>query len=400
MIFTYICNSNFLHMKRLLTGLFVFFLTGNIIWSQNSDTRVITTAVPFLSISPDARASGLGDQGAATTPDVYAQFWNPSKYLFMDHDIGIGVSYTPYLSKLVNDINLFYLSGFSRLNQRSTLSASIRYFGLGQIQLTDINGNDMGTVSPNEFAIDGTYALKLSENFGSAVSLRFIVSDLKLETSQSDATAAKGFAVDLSGYYQSNDIDMGDATGKYRLAFNLMNLGPKIKYSSIGEGDFIPSTLKLAAGFDYRTDAYNIIRIQLETNKLLVPTPPVRDDQTGEIIKGKDDNVGWIQGIFQSFSDAPGGMSEELKEFQWSAGMEYSYMDAFHVRAGYFHESEIKGQRKYLTVGAGFKYNYVTLDLSYLFSMSQIRTPLDGTMRFSLSFYLDKIGSAGNTKQN
>ncbi len=393
MIKTYICNAKTKTMRlrnivTLLAGLMM--ILGK---AQNADTRVITTAVPFLLISPDARAAGLGDQGAATTPDVYAQFWNPSKYIFMDHDFGIGVSYTPYLSKLVNDINLLYLSGYSKLNHRSTLSMSLRYFGLGKINLTDINGNDIGTVSPNEFAIDATYGLKLSDHFGSAVSLRFIVSDLKLETSQSDATAGKSFAVDLSGFYQSNDFDLGgEATGKYRLAFNLMNLGPKIKYNNIGDGDFLPSNLKLAAGFDYQTDAYNVIRFQLETNKLLVPTPPLRDN-SGQIISGKDDNVGWVQGIFQSFSDAPGGFNEELKEFQWSAGLEYTYMDAFNVRAGYFHESEIKGKRKYLTVGAGFKYNYVILDLSYLFSTSPIRTPLDGTMRFSLTFFLDKAPS-------
>ena len=359
--------------------------------AQNNDTRVITTAVPFLLISPDARAAGMGDQGVATTPDAYSQYWNAAKYNFLDKNFGFGVSYTPYLSRLINDINLIYLTHFARINERSSYGVSLRYFGLGQINLTDINGQDMGTVSPNEFSIDGAYALMLSKNFSLAVGMRFVVSDLKLETSQSDASAAKDFAVDISGFYQSAEKDMGDASGRYRLGFNLQNLGPKLKYYSSAEGDFLPTNLRLGGGFDYIADDYNTISIQLETSKLLVPTPPIRNDTTGAIISGKDDRVGWMQGIFQSFGDAPGGMSEELKEFVWSAGVEYAYMDAFKVRAGYFHESEIKGKRKYLTLGAGFKYNFMVLDVSYLFSTAKIRTPLDGTMRFSLTFFVEKM---------
>jgi len=358
--------------------------------AQTNDSRVITTAVPFLLISPDARASGMGDQGVATTPDAYSQFWNAAKYNFLDRNFGFGISYTPYLSRLINDINLIYLTHFARINERSAYGFSLRYFGLGQIQLTDINGEDMGTVSPNEFSIDGSYALKLSDNFSTAVTMRFILSDLKLETSQADATAAKDFAVDLSGYYQSNDIYMGDATGRYRLGFNIQNLGPKIKYYNSAEGDFLPTNLKLGAGFDYEVDQYNVIRLQAETNKLLVPTPPVRNDTTGAIIAGQDDNVGWVQGIFQSFTDAPGGLSEELQEFTWALAVEYAYMQAFKVRAGYFHESQTKGKRQYLTMGAGLTYNYAVIDLSYLFSTSALRTPLDGTLRFSITLFVDK----------
>jgi len=360
--------------------------------AQNNDTRVITTAVPFLLISPDARASGMGDQGVATTADAYSQYWNPAKYNFLDKTFGFGVSYTPYLSRLINDINIVYLTHFARINDRSAYGISLRYFGLGEINLADINGKDMGKVSPNEFSVDGSYGLMLSPNFSMAVSMRFILSDLKLETSQSDATAAKDFAVDLSGFYQSDDMDLGEgATGRYRLGFNIQNIGPKIKYYNSAEGDFLPANLKLGAGFDYDMDAYNTIRIQGETNKLLVPTPPIRNDTTGAIIAGKDDNVSWTKGLFQSFNDAPGGFDEELKEFNWSLAMEYAYMKVFMVRAGYFHESKIKGKRQFLTLGAGFKYNYLVLDVSYLFSTSQIRTPLDGTMRFSLTFFVDKI---------
>ncbi|NPA46562.1 MAG: type IX secretion system outer membrane channel protein PorV [Chlorobi bacterium] len=395
-------------MKNILSlfiknhlSLILFLTLAHSLTAQNNDTRVITTAVPFLLISPDARASGMGDQGVATTPDAYSQYWNPAKYNFMDKKFGFGVSYTPYLSRLINDINIVYLTHFARINERSAYGISLRYFGLGEINLADINGKDMGTVSPNEFSVDGSYGLMLSPNFSMAVSMRFILSDLKLETSQADATAAKDFAVDLAGFYQSDDFDLGDgAMGRYRLGFNIQNIGPKIKYYNSSEGDFLPANLKLGAGFDYDMDAYNSLRFQAETNKLLVPTPPVRNDTTGAIIAGKDDNVSWTKGIFQSFNDAPGGFNEELKEFNWSLAAEYAYMKVFMVRAGYFHESKIKGKRQFLTLGAGFKYNYLVLDVSYLFSTSQIRTPLDGTMRFSLTFFVDKINGTQKGEVN
>ncbi len=382
-------------MKKTVLILLLFTGWFGQMYAQNStDTRVITTGVPFLLISSDARAAGMGDQGVATTPDAFSQFWNPAKYFFYRKNFGFGVSYTPYLSRLVNDINLIYLTHFAKINDRSAYGLSLRYFGLGQINLADINGEDMGTVSPNEFAIDGSYALQLSQKFAMAVALRFVVSDLKLETSQSDATAAKNVAFDIAGYYQSDDFETGDALGRYRLGFDFSNLGPKIRYYRSSEGSFMPMNMRLGAGYDYIADAYNTISLQFETNKLLVPTPPLRDPNTGQIIKGKDNNVGWTQGIFQSFADAPGGFSEEIKEFNWSMGLEYAYMQSFKVRAGYFHESEIKGKRKYLTFGAGFKYNFLVLDMSYLFSMSKIKTPLDGTMRFSVTFFIDKVGKA------
>jgi hypothetical protein len=384
-------------MKKILVAGLVLLSFANFVQAQTNDTRVITTAVPFLLISPDARAAGLGDQGVASTPDAFSQYWNASKYAFSDEKFGIGVSYTPYLSKLVNDINLLYLSHFAKINDRSAYSVSIRYFGLGEINLTDINGEDIGSVKPNEFSIDGAYGMQLSPNFSMAVALRFIVSDLKLETSQADATAAKNMAFDISGFYQSDAFDLDEARGRYRLGFNLMNMGPKIKYYKSQEGDFMPTNLKLGGQFDYIMDDYNTLSIGLETNKLLVPTPPIRDNN-GAIISGKDDNVSWMKGVFQSFSDAPGGFNEELKEFNWIAGLEYSYMEAFKFRAGYFHESEIKGKRKYLTLGAGFKYNYFVLDMSYLFSTAKIRTPLDGTMRFSMTFYLQQ-GKTGKKSE-
>jgi len=376
-------------MKKIF--IIVLLIISIIKINAQQNQRVITTAVPFILIAGDARAASMGDMGVATSVDAFSQYWNPSKYIHTEHKMGVALSYTPYLSQLVNDIKMINLTYYNKINDRSAFGASIKYFGLGDIDLTTITSQYVGTVSPNEFYIDGSYALKLSNTYSMAVGLRFILSDLKLGTSNSDATAAKSFSVDISGYYKSDPIDFKDFQGRIRLGYNIQNLGPKIKYYKSDEGDFLPTNLKLGAGFDFIMDEYNTVGLTFETNKLLVPTPPIRDN-SGAIVKGKDDNVNWMTGIFQSFSDAPGGFSEELKEFQWSLGTEYTYLDAFSLRAGYFHESEIKGKRKFFTIGAGFKYNYINLDISYLFSTSKLRTPLDNTMRFSISFNLDNFG--------
>jgi hypothetical protein len=385
-------------MKKVYILLLSFLFTSNI-FAQTTDSRVITTAVPFMLVSSDARGSGMGDMGVATTPDAFSQFWNPSKYVSIDSKMGVAFSYTPYLSQLVNDIKIINATYYNKLNERSAFGVSVKYFGLGDIDLTDFSGNYTGTVSPNEFYIDGSYGLKLSNHFSMGVAMRFILSDLKLGTGNDDATAAKSFAVDINGYYQSDPIDFSDFQGRYRFGFNIQNLGPKIKYYRSDEGDFIPTNLKLGAGFDFLLDEYNTVGLTFETNKLLVPTPPIRD-ANGNIVEGKDDNVNWMTGIFQSFTDAPGGFDEELKEFQWSLGAEYTYLDAFSLRSGYFHESEIKGGRQYFTVGAGFKYNYLIVDLSYLFSMGKLRSPLDNTMRFSLTFNIDEFAKGGDTTKN
>ncbi len=384
-------------MKKIYISLISLLMISNIL-AQTNDSRVITTAVPFMLISSDARGSGMGDMGVATTPDAFSQFWNPSKYVRIDSKMGFAFSYTPYLSQLVNDIKIINGTYYNKLNDRSAFGISVKYFGLGDIDLTDFSGNYTGTVSPNEFYIDGSYALKLSKAFSMGVAMRFILSDLKLGTGNADATAAKSFAVDISGYYESDPIDFTDFQGRYRLGFNVQNLGPKIKYYKSDEGDFLPTNLKLGAGFDFLMDEYNTVGLTFETNKLLVPTPPIRD-VNGNIIAGKDDNVNWMTGIFQSFGDAPNGFSEELKEFQWSLGAEYTYLDAFSIRSGYFHESEIKGRRKYFTVGAGFKYNYMVIDLSYLFSLGKLRSPLDNTMRFSLTFNIDAFAKGGDASK-
>jgi len=385
-------------MKKLFLLSIVTLIQFANLYAQ-TDSRVITTAVPFMLVSGDARASAMGDMGVATSADAFSQYWNPAKYIRMDSKMGFGLSYTPYLSELVNDIKIINATYYNKINDRSAFGLSLKYFGLGEIQLTNDIGDNVGTVSPNEFYLDGSYALKLSEDFSMGVSMRYILSDLKLGTGNEDATAASTFAVDISGYYESQPIDFTDFDGRVRLGFNIQNLGPKIKYYKSDEGDFLPTNLKLGAGFDFITDEYNTIGLTLETNKLLVPTPPVRD-KNGNIIAGKDDNVNWMTGIFQSFGDAPGGFSEELKEFQWSLGTEYTYLESFSLRAGYFHESEIKGKRKYFTVGAGIKYNYMIIDLSYLFSMGKLRSPLDNTMRFSLTFNIDDFANSGGSDEN
>ncbi len=384
-------------MKKL--SLFTLILLSYFQIYAQDDARPITTAVPFILVSGDARGSAMGDMGVATTPDAFSQYWNPSKYVRMDSKMGFGLSYTPYLSELVNDIKIINATFYNKINDRSAFGVSLKYFGLGDIYLTREDGSPNGTVSPNEFYIDGSYALKLSNTFSMGVSMRFILSDLKLETSNNDASAATTFAVDLSGYYQSEPIDFSDFQGRVRLGYNIQNLGPKLKYYKSDEGDFLPTNLKLGAGFDFIMDEYNTVGVTFETNKLLVPTPPVRDKTTGAILEGQDDNVNWMTGVFQSFSDAPDGMSEELKEFQWSLGTEYTYLDAFSIRAGYFHESEFKGKRKYFTVGAGFKYNYMIIDMSYLFSTGKLKQPLDNTMRFSLTFNIDEFAKGGEPEE-
>ncbi|WP_046745185.1 type IX secretion system outer membrane channel protein PorV [Kordia zhangzhouensis] len=381
-----------------------------------NDTRVITTGVPFLLITPDARAGGMGELGVATSPDTYSQQWNPAKYAFANEQIGVGISYTPYLSDLVNDIFLGNLTFYNRINERSAWSASIKYFSLGEIEIITQQQADIGNFTPlierpNELAIDASYALRLSDQFSMSVTGRFLRSDLKLQSQQDvEANAASTFAVDIAGYYQSEEIAYDNYNGRWRAGFNISNLGPKLKYDELGQENFLPTQLKLGGGFDFIFDEYNKLAVSAEVNKLLVPTPPIlgfvdKDDDGNQdsddlstpdvdeseptiIVEGQDDNVGFVSGIFQSFGDAPGGFSEELKEFTWALGAEYWYQDSFALRVGYFNESEIKGARKFFTLGAGFKYSAVKIDVSYLFSASKVRNPLENTLRFSLTFNL------------
>lgn len=390
----------------LIAFVFIFKLNAQETVVFDNQTSVITTGVPFLLIASDARAAALGDMGVATSVDAFSQNWNPSKFTFSTYKSGIGVSYTPYLSKLVNDIFLGNLTYYNRLNERSAFAASFKYFSLGEIEITDLTGTVLENVKPNEFALDATYSLRLSDQFAMAVTGRYLTSDLKINAVDPDSGSASSFAVDISGYYQSEENAYSDFNGRWRAGFALQNIGPKIKYDDAGRENFLPTTMRLGGGFDFIFDEYNKLAVTAEIAKLLVPSPPIYgfEDiiQEGDtepngiqdvneptiIVEGKDPDVSFIKGIFQSFGDAPGGFSEELKEFTWALSAEYLYQDSFAIRAGYFNESEDKGARKFFGLGAGFKYNVANIDLSYLFSASKVQSPLEGTLRFSLSFNL------------
>ncbi|WP_445955505.1 type IX secretion system outer membrane channel protein PorV [Yeosuana sp.] len=406
-------------MKTSILSLAIFLMVAKInaqttIIPNSNDSRVITTGMPFVLIASDARAAALGDMGVATSVDAYSQQWNASKYVFSEVKSGIGVSYTPYLSKLVNDIFLGNVTYFNRLDERSAFAASLKYFSLGDIEFVTDEFSTALIQRPNELKIDASYALRLTDQFGMSVAMNYLRSDLRLDGVDGDATPANTFGVDISGYYQSEEEAYTDFNGRWRMGFAIQNLGPKFKYDQGGVENFQPTNLRLGAGFDFIFDEYNKVSVTAEVAKLLVPTPPILgteyeytdtngngkydegvdelgnqlSDTNGVIYKGKDDNVDFLSGVFQSFGDAPGGFSEELKEFTWALGAEYVYQDSFAFRAGYFNESEQKGARKFLALGAGFKYNVVNIDLSYLFSASKIQSPLENTLRFSLTFNL------------
>ncbi|MBF7092982.1 type IX secretion system outer membrane channel protein PorV [Flavobacterium sp. ALJ2] len=363
--------------------------------------RTITTAVPFLLVAADARAAGMADQGVATSVDAFSQQWNPAKYAFSEDKQGFSVSYTPYLTDLVNDVSLGQITYYNKLNERSAFATSFRYFGFGDIALreTDNPSEQERIVSPNEFALDGSYSLKLSEKFSMAVAGRYIRSNLKIASENIDASPASSFAVDIAGFYQSEEIAYSDFNGRWRGGFNIQNMGPKIKYDNDEiNANFLPANLKVGGGFDFILDDYNKIGLGVEFSKLLVPTPQNSDlngdgkingsEEIALLNKNREDyrSIGWASGIFKSFGDAPGGFSEELKEITYSIGAEYMYQDSFAFRMGYFHESPEKGARKFFSLGAGFKYNVVKVDVSYLFSTSNVKNPLENTLRFSLTF--------------
>ncbi len=375
----------------------------------SNDSRVITTGVPFLLIASDARAAGMGDLGVATSADAYSQQWNPAKYGFSEAKSGLGISYTPYLSKLVNDIFLGNITYFNRLSEGSAFGVSFKYFSLGEIEIVQDEFSEALIEKPNELTIDASYALRLADQFSLAVAMRYLRSDLRIQAVDDNASAASTFGVDIAGYYQSEEDAYSSFNGRWRGGFALQNIGPKIKYDDAGRENFLPTTLRLGGGFDFIFDDYNRLNVTAEVAKLLVPTPPIlgveieyedtngsgsfEEDEDVEvnrtenvIISGKSQDVSFISGVFQSFGDAPGGFSEELKEFTWALGAEYQYADSFALRAGYFNESEEKGARKFFALGAGFKYTTINIDLSYLFSASKVQSPLENTLRFSLTF--------------
>lgn len=376
-------------MRKSILALAVLMLVITTANAQdNEERRVITTAVPFLSIAADARAAGRGDQGVANKADAYSQQWNPAKYAFIEQKQGVGFNYTPYLSQLVNDIFLGQLNYYNRINDRSAVSGSLRYFSYGSIESRQTPDEVALELKPNEFTFDLAYALRLSDRFSMAVAGRYLRSDLKLQVNQEDASAAGSLGVDIAGFYQSEQITYNDFDGRWRAGFNIQNIGPKIKYDDAGQENFIPTNLKLGAGFDFILDAYNTIGVGLEFNKLLVPSP--QDFNGDGEINGQDadeyNDIGWFSGIFQSFGDAEDGFSEELKEVTWSLGAEYVYNDVFSLRTGYFNESDLKGSRKFATLGLGFRYTTIDIDVSYLFSTSSVRSPLENTLRFGITF--------------
>ena len=356
-----------------------------------NNLNTITTAVPFLLISPDSRAGGMGDVGVATSPDANSLHWNPAKYSFIDQEVGFAVSYVPWLRNLVPDINLSYISGYKKLNKNEVIAMELRYFTLGDITFTDVIGNNLGQYKPSEFAIGSSYSRKLSDQFSLAISARYIYSNLTGGQSAGGiaTNAGQSIAADIAGYYVK---DIRIAKNDMELAFgaNISNIGNKISYTETSTRDFIPINLRLGTALNADLDEYNKISFAFDLNKLLVPTPPIYNDSINDQIDfGKDPNVSVVSGIFQSFGDAPGGFNEEMREINFSIGTEYWYDNQFAIRAGYFNEHNTKGGRKFFTFGSGVKYNVFALDFSYLINASRAingNNPLANTMRFTLTF--------------
>ena len=373
-------------MKKTVIYLFICF---SFVFKSNAQTEIdtreiggITTATPFLLIIPDARSGGMGDIGVATTGDAFSLFHNPAKIAFNSRQVEFGITYSPWLRNLTDDIFTGSASYINRFSDNAAWGADFKYFSLGQIDLTNDRGESNGSINPNELVATGTYSLKLSETFAMGVSLKYIRSNLAFNgTPGNSLQPINSFAVDVSGYYQSLEENYGDFDGRYRLGFNIANIGPKVSYTP-GDEDFIPTNLKLGGGFDFIIDDYNTISTTIEFTKLLVPTP--QED-------GSDQDKGFVEGMFSSFGDAPGGFSEELKEFTYALGAEYLYNNAFALRTGYFHESEDKGNRQFFTLGGGFKTNALNIDLSYLINASDVNNPLENSLRFSVSFDLGEI---------
>jgi len=359
--------------------------------------NVITTAAPFLLISPDSRGAAMGDLGVATSADANSIHWNASKLAFIEGDAGISLSAAPWLRQLVPDVWFYYMSGYKKIDKQSTVAMSLRYFTLGDIQFTDNNGNSNGNYEPKEFALDGAYARKLSDNLSLGIALRFIFSDLargQVGTSGAEIKAGIAGAGDVSATYK-NDMKIGERNFDYSIGGNISNIGNKITYTTEANRDFIPVNLRLGTFWNTQIDEYNEIGFGVDFNKLLVPTPQYTYDTLGNIDGRVIDDGPLIQGMLSSFGDAPGGFREELKEFTYSIGLEYWYAKQFALRAGYFHEAETKGARQYATFGAGLKYKVFQIDAAYLQPFTR-RHPLQNTIRFSLLFDIDAFKQQKN----
>lgn len=380
-------------MKKILSIILLatlFVGSNQTTFAQDSEREwgTITTAVPFLMIGPDARSGGSGDVGAATTPDGNSIFWNASKLAFVDKSVGFNVSYVPWLKGLVDDIGLAYVSGYGRIDDKSTVAASLRYFSLGNITFTNEEGVSQGTYRPNEFAVDIAYARKLGENFSAAVTGKFIYSNLTLgqDVGGVESRAGTSVAADVTVFYNKPLRFSEGRRGFWALGGGIYNIGNKISYTSSTEKDFIPTNLKIGTSLAMDLDDYNFISLSLDFNKLMVPTPPVLDSAGNPIPPYKDNNVGTMQGMFQSFVDAP--FKEELQEITIAIGAEYWYDKQFAVRGGYFYENPNKGNRQYFTLGAGLRYNVFGLDFSYLIATNP-NNPLKNTLRFTLSYEIE-----------
>lgn len=380
--------------KLLITVVIILFSAGHALSQATlSGSNVITTGVPFLTIAPDSRAAAMGDAGVGTSPDVNSQHWNPAKYAFMESDMGFSLSYSPWLRALVNDINLAYLTGYKKLDEFQTMSASLRYFSLGDIIFTNDLGDYVQTQSPNEFAVDLGYTRLLSDYWSGSVVVRYIRSDLTggQLINGVESRAGNSYAADVAFYYL-NEFQAGRQDNVFSAGINIQNIGAKISYTDGEIKDFIPTNMKLGLAYTTELDDYNSFTFAADVNKLLVPTPP-RDSttyETGDVIYpgGINSDKSVIGGIFTSFTDAPGGFKEELQEVNLSAGVEYWYNKQFSLRGGYFYEHENKGNRKFMTAGAGFRLNVFSLDFAYLIPIVR-NHPLENTLRFTLSFDVD-----------
>jgi hypothetical protein len=363
--------------------------------------NTITTAVPFLQITPDSRSGALGDAGVALSPDANATFWNAAKLAFVEEDVELSLSYSPWLRALVNDMSLAYLSGYKKLSKNQAMGASLRYFTLGNITFTDEVGTQIREFKPNEFTLDVSFGQKFSESFSGGIAIRYIYSNLTGGTNVSgaDTKPGMGVATDVSVFYTKGRMSVGGKDARLNIGANVNNIGNKMRYTNSDKRDFIPTNLKLGTAFTVNLDKYNQITALVDFNKLLVPTPPRFNTAGDSILAGKDPNVGVATGIVQSFYDAPGDVSnegtiiegtvlkEELREINIGGGLEYWYDQQFAFRTGYFYEHYTKGNRQFITLGAGLKYQVLTIDLSYLISTTQ-QNPLANTLRFSLRFAL------------
>jgi hypothetical protein len=405
---------NLVSIKSICLQLFLLFLvSGTYTIAQNgtapsgSQLNAIQTAVPFMTITPDSRAGGMGDVGVASEPDINSQYWNSAKYPFMESRGGVALSYTPWLRRLINDINLAYLAGYYKIDDKQVISSALRYFSLGQIIFTDNYGTPQGIYVPNEFAIDAGYSRLLTDNFSGGIVFRFIRSDLTggQTVGGGESKAAMAIAGDLGFFYRKPDLRLGSKDAILGLGIQIANMGNKVSYTADQEKSFLPINMRLGGALTINMDDYNSISLMADVNKLLVPTPPVwatdsmgvaiRDDDGNQVIAyGKNPFVAVPVGMFQSFYDAPGVVMddgsrsvfrEEINEITFSVGMEYWYRKQFAIRGGYFHEHETKGNRKYFTVGMGLRLNVFSLDFSYLIPVKQ-QNPLANTLRFTLGF--------------